>query len=148
MMNKITQIIIIALILASSALVISADDEQSPYIAVNTSREVDLGTMIKGTHNEFIWDDNTVTFEIYCSENDPIHITSKFITENTDMVIDAEWKAGPVSGFETNFTDGIYTPMNNHFYVTVKINSVTVNHGSPTGKFNFVPSITVKYHGM
>ncbi len=118
-------------------------DEET--IAINTMVNVDLGDLPSGSEKSVFWSDQVVVYEIICKKNEKIRITKNFDDRNSKIKFETEWKAGPRTGFEDEFANGIHTPVNNRFYVTVKIKSVRIDRSCPGGNYDFNPGITVEY---
>lgn len=118
-------------------------DEES--IAINTLVDVDLGDLPIGSEKCAFWSDQVVVYEIICKKDSKIRITKSFDDRNSKIKFETEWKAGSRTGFEDEFKNGIYEPVNKRFYVTVRIKSVKIDRSCPGGKYDFNPGITVEY---
>jgi hypothetical protein len=118
-------------------------------ISINTlTNFTSINDVFPGIGKKEFIDDKIIKFEINCDNNRKIRITRLNESENPDIKLNVEWKSGPFTGFETPYTDGVYTPENGKFYITVRLKSVNVSPMAKKGFYQFSPSILVEYFGM
>lgn len=137
-------ITILLVVLAHSNLAYSLEDE----IVINISSNINLGPLVKGTTKSNFLDEQIIKFEIVCKQNKRIKITKLNDLSSNDINIQAEWKCGSNTGFENEFSNGIYELSNNKYYVTIKILSVEVFSNANAGTYNFNPQISVEYYDI
>ena len=124
---------------------IHADDEES-HIVINIDDNIEIGDLIQGRTWSSMFEDQIVKFEILCNGAECIMITQANGLDSQEFMVDDVWKVGPVTGFEENFSNGaVYTPINDKFYLTIKINAISVSNTARIGNHTFSPSITVDY---
>jgi hypothetical protein len=139
-------VVLIFQFICISAPIVAFENQQNNSIIINVKENVDLNAQIKGTTKQFFYNEQIIKFEIICSYNKKIRITKNTSIENSDVIINADWKAGPYTGFENEFIDNdIYTLDNFKYYVTIKIKSVKILPTAIFKNYNFYPEIRVEY---
>lgn len=144
--------IILKIIFIFCLFICSASGQSSQHhsnsITINTSGNFALGEVIQGSTKNTFWDEPIVKFEINCERNKKLRIVKQINEQTSGLEYKTTWKAGPYTGFEEPFTNGIFTPENKKFFVTVKIESVTASKTIQQGKYHYCPSISVEYCDM
>lgn len=138
------RIILIFVLIISLCLIANSREIEEQQLAINTYVEVNAGNVIKGSIKKEYWDDQVITFEIYSADNKTIKITKINDAGTSDLIVETEWKAGPYTGFEQDFENGTYTPVNEKFYVTVTIKSIKAEISAGNGIHTLSPSIIVE----
>lgn len=138
------RIILIFVFLFSLNLFADIGEPGDQQLAINTYVEVNAGNVIKGSSKKEYWDDQVITFEIFSADSKSIKITKVQDAETSDLIVEAQWKAGPYTGFEQDFENGTFTPVNEKFYVTVTIKSIKAKISADNGIHTLSPSIMVE----
>lgn len=146
-MKKIIYILIIFILTCFNAKYVGFGfDENEHEIEIYVSSDLNIGALPVGTIKTFDFEEQIIKFVIKCKKNRLIKITKLGEAGNDNIIIDAEWKVGPNTGFELPFDrNGIYRTEQDLFVVTVKLKSVEVKRYVQSGSYRISPQITVEY---
>lgn len=118
-------------------------------LTVSTSGNIDCGEIIRGSVKSLSGFDNYILFEIsndkYCSFKSFCISKTGDDGSNEDVSLITEWKAGPCTGFESNYYNGEYQLVHGNFYVSCTVKSVSASSIAEIGDKTFTQTITVEY---
>ncbi|MBX3043380.1 MAG: hypothetical protein KIT33_05550 [Candidatus Kapabacteria bacterium] len=139
-------LVLIVLTYLSTGYVSFSNDEKDDSIEIYTILDLNIGLIPIGTKKYFDYEEQIIKFAIKCKKDRLIRITKSSELGNDFLIIDAEWKTGPITGFEFQFEgNGIYKSEQDLFLVTIKIKSVEVKKHTQPGKYEISPNIAVEY---
>jgi hypothetical protein len=146
-MKKIKDILIfIILTYFATGYVSFSFEEDENTIEIYSSLDLNIGDIPVGTKKYFDYEEQVIKFVIKCKKNRLIRISKINEIGNDMVIIDAEWKVGPFTGFESTFADsGVFRSEQDLFLVTIKIKSVEIKKFVPSGKYEISPKIAVEY---
>ncbi|GAB1371674.1 hypothetical protein MASR1M45_17360 [Candidatus Kapaibacterium sp.] len=143
--TKVILTIILISIFWTGNLSYGIEDTDNP-IEVFAYYDLNIGTIPIGMKKVFESDEQIIKFVIKCKKDRLIRITKINEIGNEFLIIDADWKAGPFTGYEIPFSGlGIYRSEQDIFLLTIKIKSIEVKSYTQSGKYQISPKITVDY---
>ncbi len=120
--------------------------DKNETLSISIINNIDLPSIIKGESVYSLAEDQVIVFQIECCLKKNIRITLSESIEDSGLIIESELRSGPQTGFEYQFISGnIYTPVNNKYFVTMKLTTIKTSMITFTGKYTLNPSITVEY---